>query len=94
MGFGISFVVVAAQTLIQQETPPEMLGRVSSSYMSVFSLAQTFGLLLSGHLAVWFGIPAVFLMSAVALAVIATIGLIQHKPADLSPGTDRAEEAG
>ncbi len=32
-------------------------GRVSSSYMSVFSLAQTFGLLLSGHLAVWFGIP-------------------------------------
>lgn len=94
MGFGISFVVVAAQTLIQQETPPEMLGRVSSSYMSVFSLAQTFGLLLSGHLAVWFGIPVVFLMSAVALAVIATVGLIQHKPAGVSADPNRAEEAG
>ena len=43
-----------------------MLGRVSSSYMSVFSLAQTLGLLLSGHLAVWFGIRVVFLMSAAA----------------------------
>lgn len=80
MGFGISFIVVAAQTLMQQETPPEMLGRVSSSFMSVFSLAQVFGLVLSGHLAVWLGIRAVFLVCAAALAVIAGIGLVQHKP--------------
>lgn len=93
MGFGISFVVVAAQTLIQQETPPDMLGRVSSSYMSVFSLAQTGGLLLSGHLAVWLGIRAVFVMSAIALAVIAFAGLIQHKPA-ASAEPAEAEEAG
>ena len=66
MGFGISFVIVAAQTLMQQETPPAMLGRVSSSFMSVLSLAQVLGLLLSGHLAVWFGIRAVFLLCAVA----------------------------
>ena len=80
MGFGISFVVVAAQTLMQQETPPAMLGRVSSSFMSVFSLAQTLGLLLSGRLAVWFGIRVVFLMCAVALALIALVGFTQHKP--------------
>ena len=80
MGFGISFVVVAAQTLMQQETPPTMLGRVSSSFMSVFSLAQVLGLLLSGHLAVWFGIRAVFLLCAAALTLIATAGLVQHKP--------------
>lgn len=94
MGFGISFVVVAAQTLIQQETPHDMLGRVSSSYMSVFSLAQTGGLLLSGHLAVWLGIRAVFVMSAIALAVIAVAGLIQHKPAPVAANADGAEEAG
>ena len=94
MGFGISFVVVAAQTLIQQETPPDMLGRVSSSYMSVFSLAQTLGLLLSGHLAVWFGIRVVFLMSAAMLALIAIAGLIQHKPAAVSAEPGGAEEAG
>lgn len=84
MGFGISFVVVAAQTLMQQETPPSMLGRVSSSFMSVFSLAQVLGLLLSGHLAVWFGIRAVFLLCAAALTLIATAGLVQHKPEEIS----------
>ena len=84
MGFGISFVVVAAQTLMQQETPPAMLGRVSSSFMSVFSLAQVLGLLLSGHLAVWVGIRAVFLLCAAALALIATVGFIQHQPAEAS----------
>ena len=80
MGFGISFVVVAAQTLMQQETPPAMLGRVSSSFMSVFSAAQVLGLLLSGHLAVWFGIRIVFLLCAAALALIALAGFTQHKP--------------
>lgn len=84
MGFGISFVVVAAQTLMQQETPPAMLGRVSSSYMSVFSLAQVLGLLLSGHLAVWFGIRAVFLLCATALALIAIAGSTLHKPRETS----------
>lgn len=88
MGFGISFVVVAAQTLMQQETPPAMLGRVSSSFMSVFSLAQVLGLLLSGHLAVWFGIRAVFLLCAAALALIVTVGLTQHKPVEISVGAN------
>jgi MFS family permease len=88
MGFGISFVVVAAQTLMQQETPPAMLGRVSSSFVSVFSLAQVLGLLLSGHLAVWFGIRAVFLLCAAALALIVAVGLIQHRPAEISVGAE------
>jgi MFS transporter, DHA3 family, macrolide efflux protein len=88
MGFGISFVFVAAQTLMQQETPPAMLGRVSSSFMSVLSLAQVLGLLLSGHLAVWFGIRAVFLLCAASLGLIVTVGLIQHRPAKISAGAE------
>jgi len=75
MGIGISFIVVAAQTQMQKETPPAMLGRVSSSFMSVFSLGQVLGLVLSGHLAVWFGIRAVFLICALALLLIAGTGL-------------------
>jgi DHA3 family macrolide efflux protein-like MFS transporter len=74
MGIGISFIVVAAQTQMQKETPPTMLGRVSSSFMSVFSLAQVLGLVLSGHLALWFGIRAVFLICAVALLLMAGTG--------------------
>lgn len=80
MGFGIAFVVVAAQTLMQQETPPQMLGRVSSSFMSLFSFAQVLGLVLAGHLAVWFGIRPVFLLCAAALVGIAALGHHRHRP--------------
>ena len=85
MGFGISFVVVAAQTLMQQETPPEMLGRVSSSFISVFSLAQVLGLVLSGHLAVWLGIRAVFLVCAAALLAIAAAGFWLRRRVAVAP---------
>jgi DHA3 family macrolide efflux protein-like MFS transporter len=47
IGLAIAFIVVPAQTLIQRETPHDMLGRVSSSFMAVFSLSQLLGLLLS-----------------------------------------------
>lgn len=79
MGFGIAFVIVAAQTLMQQETPPQMLGRVSSSFMSLFSFAQVLGLLLAGRLAVWFGIRPVFLLCAAALVGIAAVGQHRHR---------------
>ncbi|MBV8206427.1 MAG: MFS transporter [Acidobacteria bacterium] len=89
MGFGIAFVIVAAQTVMQQETPPTMLGRVSSSFMSVFSFAQVFGLLLSGQLAVWIGIRPVFLACACALALVAALGYQRHRAA----GADGAAAA-
>ena len=79
MGFGIAFVIVSSQTLMQQETPHEMMGRVSSSFMSAFSFAQVFGLLLSGYLAVWLGIRQVFVVCALALGFIAIVGTMRHK---------------
>ncbi len=51
MGFAISFVLIPAQTMSQQETPPPLMGRVSSTFMSLISLSQVLGLLLSGYLA-------------------------------------------
>src|SRR6266404_1584963 len=91
MGFGIAFVVVAAQTLMQQETPHDMLGRVSSSFMSVFAIAQVLGLLLSGQLAVWLGIRPVFLVCAGALALITAIGYMRRsEPAAASPASASA----
>ena len=75
----------------KQETPPQMLGRVSSSFMSVFSLAQVLGLLLSGRLAVWLGIRQVFLACAAALALIAALGYSRHKPAPEVTATGAAD---
>jgi len=76
MGFAVAFVVVPAQTLSQQETPHEMVGRVSSTFMSLIALAQVLGLLLSGYLAQILGIRKLFLASAMFLAVIAAGGFL------------------
>lgn len=76
IGFAIAFIVVPAQTLMQQETPPDMLGRVSSSFMAVFSLSQLLGLVLSGSLADMIGIRRLFLYSAVLLAMLTGAGYV------------------
>ena len=76
IGFAIAFIVVPAQTLMQQETPHDMLGRVSSSFMAVFSLSQLLGLLLSGGLANSPGVRYLFTSSAVLLVVLSGSGFL------------------
>ncbi|PYY16839.1 MAG: MFS transporter [Acidobacteria bacterium] len=76
IGFAIAFIIVPAQTLMQQETPHDMLGRVSSSFMAVFSLSQLLGLLLSGGLANSIGVRHLFMSSAVLLIVLSAMGYL------------------
>ncbi|HET9838628.1 MAG TPA: MFS transporter [Candidatus Angelobacter sp.] len=81
IGFAIAFVIVPAQTLYQQETPHAMVGRVSSSFMSLISFAQVAGLLLSGYLAQpqRLGIRPLFMASAGALALLAGLGYLMMR---------------
>ncbi|MBV9435746.1 MAG: MFS transporter [Acidobacteria bacterium] len=84
IGFAIAFIIVPTQTLMQQETPHDMLGRVSSSFMAVFSLSQLLGLVLSGTLADWIGVRRLFMASAVLLAILSAVGYLwlrEDKPA-------------
>lgn len=74
MGFAVALVLVPAQTMSQQETPPEMVGRVSSTFMSMISLAQILGLLLSGTLAERLGMRNLFLSCAGVLFLLAAGG--------------------
>lgn len=76
MGFAIAFVLVPAQTLSQQETPHDMMGRVSSSFLSLISFSQALGLLLSGYLAQRLGIRRLFVASALFLALLAAAGYL------------------
>ena len=76
MGLAIAFVLVPAQTMSQRETPPAMVGRVSSTFMSMISLAQVLGLLLSGGLAQRLGMRPLFLWSALTTLLIAVLGAI------------------
>ena len=40
LGFGAAFIMVPSQTLLQQETPHALLGRVMSSLMSLLAMSQ------------------------------------------------------
>ena len=68
--------MVPAQTLSQKETPPAMQGRVSSTFMSLFSISQVLGLSLSGVLAARLGIRQLFLTAAAALMVLSLAGFV------------------
>jgi MFS family permease len=74
VGFAFAAIMVPAQTLLQRETPHEMIGRVSSTNISVAFLAQIFGLVLSGYLADLFGVRMVFILCAALAAVMVALG--------------------
>lgn len=87
LGVGVIFVIVSAQTLMQGQTPMELIGRVSGSFMAVLSLAQLIGLVLSGSLAQTLGIRNLFYASAAMLFLITVFGYFRlpQQPAVKAP---------
>ncbi len=79
IGLAISFVLIPAQTMSQQETPPSMVARVSGSFMSLMWIGQVLGLVLSGFLAQKLGIRQLFLTSAGAMVVITAAGYLMMR---------------
>jgi MFS transporter, DHA3 family, macrolide efflux protein len=81
LGVGVLLVIVSAQTIMQGQTPMDMVGRVSGSFMAVLSIAQLVGLVISGSLAQTLGIRNLFFASAAILFLITVLGyfrLPQH----------------
>jgi len=64
LGFMFSGVIVPSQTLLQRETPQALMGRISSTSMSMIFFGQLMGLVLSGVLAQAIGVRAVFFLCA------------------------------
>jgi MFS transporter, DHA3 family, macrolide efflux protein len=77
VGFGVAFIIAPSQALFQQETPITMVGRVSSSVMSVLTFSQVVGLMISGTIAQAIGIQNLFLASAAMLAAVAGFGYVR-----------------
>lgn len=92
LGIGVIFVIVAAQTLMQGQTPMEMIGRVSASFMAVLSIAQLVGLVISGSLAQTLGIRNLFFASAALLVLITVFGYFRL-PQQASVGAPTAAPA-
>ncbi len=74
LGFGVALVIIPAQALMQGQTPMEMLGRVTSSLMSVLAAAQVAGLMLSGSIAQVVGIRNSYFATSGLLVLIAAVG--------------------
>ena len=86
LGFGAAFIMIPSQTLIQQNTPKEMLGRVSSSLMSMLTSSQLIATFLAGPIAQSAGIRNLYYGSAVLLLLIAVIGYRQlSRPSESGP---------
>ena len=74
IGFAFAAIMVPASTLIQRETPPDMLGRVGSTNASVVFLGQILGLAVSGVLAELVGVRTVFFLCAALSMALAVAG--------------------
>ncbi|WP_263382481.1 MFS transporter [Granulicella arctica] len=80
IGFAVAAIIIPAQTLIQQETPHALMGRVGSTVMSVIMSAQITGLILSGLLANHMGVRHVFAICAVLLVILTVAGRLFMEP--------------
>jgi MFS family permease len=92
LGLAASSVLLPSQTLVQQETPQTILGRVSSASAALITISQLASVAIAGKLADWIGIRNLYYLVALALAVIAVLGFIyarvgrleQAQPASLA----------
>jgi MFS transporter, DHA3 family, macrolide efflux protein len=80
IGFSVAGIIIPAQTLFQQATPPELMGRVGSTFMSIIFTAQILGLILSGILAQHTGVRHVFALCAILLVILMGIGKLWMEP--------------
>jgi len=85
IGFTCAGIIIPSQTMIQQETPQAMLGRVGSTVMSLIFSAQIAGLLLSGVLANYTSIRRVFILCTIMLAALMLAGKLWMEPEEHTP---------
>ena len=74
LGLSASAIFITATTLIQHETPHELLGRVMSCLMSLVAGSQVASMFVAGPVAEKIGIPNLYYASAAMLVVIGVVG--------------------
>lgn len=74
LGVSVSAVFIPGQTLIQEETPPALLGRVSSTGIALVTVSQLIGVALAGRVAELTGIRALYYGVAAILMLTGLLG--------------------
>jgi len=85
IGFSVAGIIVPSQTLFQKATPPELMGRVGSTFMSIIFTAQISGLVLSGILTQHIGVRQVFGLCAILLVILMAVGKLWMEPKPAIP---------
>jgi MFS family permease len=80
IGFSVAGIIIPTQTMIQQETPSALMGRVGSTVMSTIFTAQILGLVASGLLTERIGVRQVFAVCAGMLVVLIVVGKLFMEP--------------
>ncbi len=80
VGIASAGILVAAPTIIQKETPPELMGRVSTTATSIPTGFQMFAPIFGAALAEWQSVGFVFTLAGGALAVLGVGVLLSRVP--------------
>jgi MFS family permease len=80
IGLSVAGIIIPAQTLFQQATPPELMGRVGSTFMSIVFASQIAGLVLSGILTQHTSVRHVFALCAALILILMVVGKLWMEP--------------
>jgi MFS family permease len=83
VGVASAGILVAAPTIIQKETPPELMGRVSTSATSIPTGLQMFAPIAGAALAEWQSVGFVFTVAGCALVALGAGTLAARVPVGL-----------
>lgn len=93
LGASVSAVFIPGQTLAQEETPRELLGRVNSTSIALVTVAQLVGVALAGRIAEATGIRTLYYGVAGLLVLTGLVGFaggrglhVPGRPARPAPG--------
>lgn len=76
LGSGIAAVMVSSQTLLQEQAPANMLGRVTSTGIAIVTVSQLVAFAAGGQVAEHTGIRALFFGASALLLLTAIYGFI------------------
>ncbi len=76
IGVATAAIIIAAQTLLQEETPPELMGRAAAVSWACLLIAQTVSVMLSGVAARIVGIRGLYQAAGCLLLITAGAGVL------------------
>jgi len=93
LGVALAHTLIPAQALLQGETPPSLLGRVSSTANSLTTISQIASFVVGGLIGSWLGVRNLYYLVGLGLILVGLIGLAFVKAMNLGGAVASVTEA-